>query len=502
MSDQNNSNAGAESGALSAGTNVTQTHSASPEPVVEDWETVEQEQVAPKINFTSYIADIPMGKKIMADGSKVQYKFGFEQFAERQEMSLAELATKFKASHFLTAGCYDANRVVVVPQGVERPTDAKHPRRSRTKEECTYPAAPGLMVIDNDFAKATGDTLKAIAATAPAMLKAGHISKGSSGSYITAADGTELRGCKGEHLLTGVIDATDIPRASEALHVRCLLGGSDHTYVGAAGQILERSPVDTTVSSPWQPVFLAAHLDEGLSQDLHVVLHDGPLLDTKAAIPDLTADEQAAYMALKAKHRFDLKGEVVTKKAACVEARVSEGWTREAATQAIESAKLTLAAQITLSDGTVVSVRDVLADPGKYHGQTTLDPLEPEYRGGAVVGKLYLDHERPNLYSQAHGGKTYWLGIAAEDEFADDFDEEEPAPGRTAHGHRHPGRHQQDRRSVQDHDRRGLQPAAGRDHVAGAWRPHRYRDRARGVEPAAAHPSGRCRDVGGARLQG
>ena len=58
---------------------------------------------------------------------------------------------------------------------------------------------------------------------------------------------------------------------------------------------------------------------------------------------------------------------------------------------------------------TAVTVGEILSNPTKYNGKLTKDPLEPDYDGGRTVGRLYLLNGKPNLHSQAHGGKNYKL---------------------------------------------------------------------------------------------
>jgi hypothetical protein len=59
-----------------------------------------------------------------------------------------------------------------------------------------------------------------------------------------------------------------------------------------------------------------------------------------------------------------------------------------------------------------VSVAEVLAQPEKYDGKLTFDPIEPTYDGGRLVGKLFLSNGKPNLYSFAHGGCNYRLRVS------------------------------------------------------------------------------------------
>lgn len=63
----------------------------------------------------------------------------------------------------------------------------------------------------------------------------------------------------------------------------------------------------------------------------------------------------------------------------------------------------------------VLFVTEILSDKEAFNGALTLDPIEPEYDGRRLVGKLYLDQNKPVLFSQARGGSTYELaGDAAQ----------------------------------------------------------------------------------------
>lgn len=65
---------------------------------------------------------------------------------------------------------------------------------------------------------------------------------------------------------------------------------------------------------------------------------------------------------------------------------------------------------VTLDDVTV-TVFDILSHPQKFDGKTGPDPIEPDYRNGAQVCKVYLNRPtgKPMIYSQAHGGLHYRL---------------------------------------------------------------------------------------------
>ncbi|WP_425040871.1 hypothetical protein [Primorskyibacter sp. S187A] len=50
-----------------------------------------------------------------------------------------------------------------------------------------------------------------------------------------------------------------------------------------------------------------------------------------------------------------------------------------------------------------------MSDKKTYDHALTRDPIEPDYDGGRIVGKLFLNEDNPVLVSQARGGATYQL---------------------------------------------------------------------------------------------
>jgi hypothetical protein len=65
--------------------------------------------------------------------------------------------------------------------------------------------------------------------------------------------------------------------------------------------------------------------------------------------------------------------------------------------------------RITLENGIVVTVAEVLQNQQRYHLNKTLTPGEDEYRDGAQTGIIYTDKQTAVLHTQAHGGTTYTL---------------------------------------------------------------------------------------------
>lgn len=195
--------------------------------------------------------------------------------------------------------------------------------------------------------------------------------------------------------------------------------------VTRAGTLLKRTIVDDNVWQTNRLDFAAgAQCTPPLEQRRgKPVVVDGELLDTVQALPNLTPEEEADLnAAIKiAKETIEPERQAVRKKYIEEEAanlikrsgieatEVNLEQAQATISRAVNSGILAGDFLVTLASGEAVTIGEVLDNPSQYHNQLTLDPLEPEYNGQKVVGKFYLIGGRANLYSQAHGGKSYRL---------------------------------------------------------------------------------------------
>ena len=187
-------------------------------------------------------------------------------------------------------------------------------------------------------------------------------------------------------------------------------------------------------------------MDRGLDQDMArraPIALDGPILDTRTAIPPLTPDERARLTDLQ---NVDKQNPIIMAK---VKQRSTESDNRNAkriarkrgdaepveadfaaARKARETGVLPGEHVITMRgiDGDEsVSVAEILANPSRYERRRSFDPLEVDYNGGAEVGYIFRgDSGRLVLFSHAHGGRSYELGTTA-DHATEQF-EAEPMP--------------------------------------------------------------------------
>ncbi|MBK8970500.1 MAG: hypothetical protein IPM37_03695 [Hahellaceae bacterium] len=231
-----------------------------------------------------------------------------------------------------------------------------------------------------------------------------------------------MNGLKGQRVYVGVKDATDMPRAGKVLSDRLWLADHGYYAISKSSCLLDRCLVDTSVWQPERLDFAAGAIcSPPLRQDRgKPVVFDGPLLDTKTALPDLNADEAKSVATLKRVAREALKDEQQLVRAAYIEDRAREIAGPNADDDTLEKARnvfaraldkdvLTGEFPIVLADGRTVTVGEMLDDPNRYHLVSTRDPLEPDYNNGHAVGKVYLFNGRPTLSSFAHGKRVYKL---------------------------------------------------------------------------------------------
>ena len=304
---------------------------------------------------------------------------------------------------------------------------------TRTKDAFCWPDGAGVLMVDYDPSSGAEaldrDALvQTIRKAAPGLAEAAMLWWPSASSCIWAGD-QELRGIKGQRVYMLAQDAADITRAGQALFDRLWLAGHGHIEISKSGQLLERTLVDKSV---WQTNRLdfagGAACGAGLEQRRGapvIIEGNAQIIDTRAALPDLTEAEQERVAALKAEAKAAAKPDAERVIEEWLDARVKEMLTPEhqddqaalasarcIAHRALESGDLAgdFVVQVE-TDGQIVpvSLGEVLDNRDRYHGCLTRDPLEPDYDGARLVGRLYLMQARPVLHSFAHGGRTYQL---------------------------------------------------------------------------------------------
>lgn len=298
---------------------------------------------------------------------------------------------------------------------------------ARTKVDLPFPCGPGVMFLDNDYPVGAGDDqFGTYTKAVPALAQASYVCAPSTSAWLhNPATGEILRGEGGQHTAVPVRDATDIPRALKALHERLILAGMGTAVVTGSGSINIRTPADLAMQTSNQPLFQRAVCcgnDVVQDKESHIVLHEGSvfLFDTRL-IADLSPSEIDELARVVSKLRDSVAIDAEKARTAWVDARVPgvaalQGATDEEARKILHVTALASAGghidiwpglTIEFADGLHVGVRELLDAPHKYDGKACCDPVEPEYRAGALVGKFYA--ESLTIHSFAHGGRTFHL---------------------------------------------------------------------------------------------
>ena len=147
----------------------------------------------------------------------------------------------------------------------------------------------------------------------PGFDDAARVTRASTSSGLSHAEtGEEFPGSGGRHDYILLAEQVDARRFLEALHKRAWLAGLGWLMVGAAGQLLERSIVDVSVGSPERLVFegapvVVAPAGAGPGRAERAALAATAPLDSRKAVPDLSAAEEAEYRQLVNAERARLK---------------------------------------------------------------------------------------------------------------------------------------------------------------------------------------------------
>jgi hypothetical protein len=351
-----------------------------------------------------------------------------EQMAPEEALALGQLRAELpdKVKVILARDLDGARR----PDVIARTTDFLH----------FEPGAPAYMLLDHDRKgqprevadklKELGGFWKAITKVAPVLADAARVTRKSTSAGLYHRQTNDWLGSTaGQHVYIAVKDGSDIKRALETLRDRLWLSGFGYYVVGAGGQLLDRSVIDAGVFGPERLVFEGAPiLVPPVAQDKQERqprAQAGDIIDTTVGIPPLSDDERAKVTQLKASARERLKPEAaIARKTWAKKFAARHHLSEEEAERiATDAANYTLQPEFELEFDELGEsmVREVLADPDRYEGETLADPLEgPTYGRGKA--KVFRTPDRLLMINSfAHGGIKYRLagqGVTRDDFYA------------------------------------------------------------------------------------
>ena len=308
-----------------------------------------------------------------------------------------------------------------------RPDDAL----PRTKESFFWPSQGGILMLDYDPPKdgstaLSREELTQILNQTIGLDSYSHVWWPSTSSCIFNGE-EQINGIKGQRFYFFVKDGQDIERAAKNLNERLWAAGYGQYEISKSGSLLEKGLFDTAVWQPSRIDFAAgAKCEAPLLQNRgEPQIYEGweaDAIDTAQFFSSLTQEQALAAELNKklAKEKKVTQADVIRKQwklTRSVELKtrspiMAQEHIDTIIEQAVERRQLMGDWRLTVfanGGDYQVTVAEVLANPDRYHGLSTLDPIEPDYDGRRATGKLFLKGARPRLHSFAHGGATYKL---------------------------------------------------------------------------------------------
>jgi hypothetical protein len=291
---------------------------------------------------------------------------------------------------------------------------------------------PAYMLADHDtkgMAKEVAARLQqqggfwaVVTAVCSALAAAARVTRRStSAGLYDAKTNKGFAGSTNEHVYVAVADGSDIERALKTLHQRLWLAGFGYYLIGKAGQLLDRSIIDRSVYGAERLVFEGGpEVVPPLRQDPAMrrpQAHDGVVVDTKQAIPDLTAKELGRLKVLQAEAAHLLKPKAAAQRQVwAVDFAERRGLPLERAEEIIAAAagnEHFLAAEFELEfdddELGTCTVADVIDNPERFVGETLADPLEGPTYGWCKAKVLRRRDGTLMINGYAHGGIKYRL---------------------------------------------------------------------------------------------
>lgn len=297
---------------------------------------------------------------------------------------------------------------------------------ARTRDNFEFRRAPGLMMQDHDGlpngALSLDQFRTRLLTAAPALTNAPMLGRPSASAGCQRPDGTALTPLDRHRVYIPVLDASLIPKAGKALDdLLWATPGEGWIAISKSGQALLRTLVDASV---WQPERLdfagPPDLMDGVTRpDTAGVIYgqEDALFDLRLLIdsvtPGIRKDADAARKAARAAAKPECNAIAkanAAERAPALAAR--RGISLAQAVGVLERANqhgvLMGDYELTCSDGTTVTVAQLLDNPHRFHATRYADPLDPDEDHRVAVARL-LNGGRPDLFSHRHGGMRYEL---------------------------------------------------------------------------------------------
>lgn len=301
---------------------------------------------------------------------------------------------------------------------------------TRTNEHFGWHSGAGIMMFDYDPDGEALDkeaVLQQLYEVCPAIRDVDHLWWMSSSSNIVNNEtGEHLTTVTGQRIYVMVNNADDIERAAKIINDKLWLADKGYVKVSASGAMLNRLPFDMSVYQPSRLDFAAgAACVSPLQQNRgEPELIEGRLrsLDTLTTLPDLSSSELEKLDTIRLGKEAAAKPKAQAARVEYIETMKDtllksdpdmDDKERSALMTMVLDEKALLPNWVLYvwHEGNLeaITVAELLQNKHYYDGMLCLDPIEPDYDGGRLVAKLYLNQEKPIVYSFARGGHSYAL---------------------------------------------------------------------------------------------
>jgi len=302
---------------------------------------------------------------------------------------------------------------------------------TRTNDHFDWPNGSGIMMFDydpeEDEALSKEDLLSLLYAVCPTIKDTDLLWWVSSSSNImNSQTGEQITGVRGQRIYIMVNDASDITRAAKVIEGKLWLQGKGFVKVTRSGAMLERCSFDMSVYQPSRLDFAAgAKCIEPLKQNRgkpELIEGSQRTLDTLSVLPDLSDAELQQVESIKIGKHASASREAQSLKAAYIEKMKDRLLKSDSE---VDDSKRSALMKIVLDERKLlpnwvlylwnndsieaITVAELLKNKHYYNGMLCLDPIEPEYDGKRLVGKLYLNQSKPCVFSYARGECSYPL---------------------------------------------------------------------------------------------
>lgn len=384
------------------------------------------------IHFTKIVSDHgPLTKRIFLDENgqmqkqaaaqlyRGQYQVvgvpGLQEFAEQLELATADTA--------FTYGVPDTPSGMIVR---EDDLSQYSSAIARTRNYFTWPKGPGILMIDDDSGLSTSNFAEFLWEVVGVLDGVDILVRPSSSSLIFNSETDEwVHVGSNRRAYVIVSDARAIPAIGKLVEDYLWLANYGYYEVSKSGRLLKRCPADTCV---WQPERLdfvggAVCVPPLAQKELKAELYEGGLTMVDASrLPELSDRDKAIIEENMREARQFVEKQRIQVRQDYLDARTTELVHRGVSSDvahatiqtAIEGQVLGPNFVLTMQDGALLTVGELLAAPAHYHGMRCHDPLEPDYRNDPRVAYISLKNgTQPYIYSHAHGGCCYQLKKAA-----------------------------------------------------------------------------------------